>query len=79
VQHTPKDHFDYENLLGAVAKMTEVVTDVNENKRKVENVQKLLEIQNAIVSDTGVVGVPPSSSTTVRLREKRTVAFALPY
>ncbi|ELR11300.1 RhoGEF domain containing protein [Acanthamoeba castellanii str. Neff] len=56
VQHTPKDHFDYENLLAAVAKMTEVVTDVNENKRKVENVQKLLEIQNAIVSDTGVVG-----------------------
>jgi hypothetical protein len=59
VQHTPKDHFDYENLLAAVAKMTEVVTDVNENKRKVENVQKLLEIQNAIVSDTGVVGVLP--------------------
>ena len=58
MQHTPKDHFDYENLLAAVAKMTEVVTDVNENKRKVENVQKLLEIQNAIVSDTGVVGVP---------------------
>jgi len=65
VQHTPKDHFDYENLLAAVAKMTEVVTDVNENKRKVENVQKLLEIQNAIVSDTGVVGVPlPPSPLT---------------
>jgi hypothetical protein len=62
VLHTPKDHFDYENLLAAVAKMTEVVTDVNENKRKVENVQKLLEIQNTIVSDTGAVGVLKSLS-----------------
>jgi len=35
--------------------MTEVVTDVNENKRKVENVQKLLEIQNAVVSENGGV------------------------
>ncbi|KAL6073123.1 RhoGEF domain containing protein [Balamuthia mandrillaris] len=53
-QHTPKDHFDYENLEAAYNKVTEVVTDVNENKRRMESVQKLLEIQNTVLSD----GVP---------------------
>ncbi len=55
MRQTPETHFDYENLLGAVAKVTEVVTDVNESKRKVENVQKLLEIQNAICTEDGNV------------------------
>lgn len=67
MQHTPKDHFDYENLLAAVAKMTEVVIDVNENKRKVENAQKLLEIQNAIVGDNDAVGVRRSSVALYQL------------
>jgi hypothetical protein len=50
---TPQDHEEYAKLEEAYLKIQAIATHINESKRTVEGMSKLLEIQNRITGDFG--------------------------
>jgi hypothetical protein len=48
VNCTPQEHVEYEQLKLALDSIKEVTNFVNENKRKAENLEKILSIQGNI-------------------------------
>jgi len=49
VEYTPNDNSDYENLRNALLKIKDVTDFVNDNKKKAENLQKIISIQSSII------------------------------
>lgn len=60
LKNTLTDHEDYDNLVNALAKITEVVDYVNEKKRLAENLQKIIDVQSQIESNEELNLVSPS-------------------
>jgi hypothetical protein len=58
IRVTGKDHSEYPKLLEALDKIKNIAAHINETKRLVENMSKLLEIQNQISGDFGTLMVP---------------------
>eukprot|EP01119_Soliformovum_irregulare_P021577 TRINITY_DN7213_c0_g1_i1.p1 TRINITY_DN7213_c0_g1~~TRINITY_DN7213_c0_g1_i1.p1 ORF type:complete len:1482 (+),score=340.98 TRINITY_DN7213_c0_g1_i1:64-4509(+) len=52
VKYTPPDNRDYLQLTMALAKIKDVTTYVNENRRKAENLHKIISIQNSLIGKT---------------------------
>lgn len=48
LEYTPADHLDYSKLVQAKQAVKVLNDFVNENKRKAENMQKIMSIQNTI-------------------------------
>ncbi len=48
LKFTPPDHPDYSNLSQALSKLQEVGSTINENKRKAENYNRVLQIQHSM-------------------------------
>ncbi|XP_064601200.1 rho guanine nucleotide exchange factor 39-like [Liolophura sinensis] len=48
LEHTSRDHHDYNNLCEATKKIKEVAWHINEHIRQHENFQKMLDIQNRL-------------------------------
>lgn len=57
VRNTPPDHIDYEQLQYALKKIKNVTDFVNDNKRKAENLQKILSIQSSLHGKIRVVNI----------------------
>ena len=60
LRNTTAEHPDYTNIQQALGKIEEVVTYVNERKRLAENLQKILDVQESILSDEDLNLVEPS-------------------
>lgn len=54
VKHTEGTHEDYDDLVAALDKLKQVADSINESKRRVENEQKVLEIQSQMSGDFDV-------------------------
>lgn len=48
ISHTPEDHKDYKSLVEVKEEIDKVVTHVNEEKRKTEDQNKMIDIYNSI-------------------------------
>jgi hypothetical protein len=48
LKYTPPDHKDHHHLTNALDKIRAVTDFVNENKRKAENMQRVIDVQNSI-------------------------------
>lgn len=56
IKHTWEDHRDYSDLQLALEKMQDVAFYMNERKREVESMEKILEIQNKCTKQVNLVG-----------------------
>jgi hypothetical protein len=61
VKHTWNEHPDYEALVKARTQVAEVGKYLNEKKREAENLQKLMEITEAIIGDCPPIAEPHRS------------------
>ena len=61
LQHTPSEHPDHHNLKDALAKSTELCSQVNEGVREKENSDQLEWLQNHVQCD----GLPEVCTCTV--------------
>jgi len=57
-KYTSPNHSDWQAIEDALLKIQDVTADINEAKRQMENMTRLLEVQSRISGDVGTLVVP---------------------
>ena len=62
LKSTPVDDPSYDKAVSLLSKLEGIATMINDNKRRFENISRLLDIQNRLNSNTQVAGADRWSS-----------------